>query len=460
MRLFILVLILAGSLALAFLSSNAELGGTTLVTPPWTHCLGLHKVTQFHLDVYSGYREKFVDPEGLFCIKLASKDKPDTRRDDDELTVYGANSGNGDIIYNKSIASIGIAGMPGGGTMEFRNPLALTGDKEGNLYVADTGNDRIAHLRYANDELVWVKEIRDRAPRGLRSPSGVCLSGGRLYVADTENDRVVVFGPDGSFVESFGADLQGASLFRPYAIAAVTEGDEFLYYGDHFIILTDSLGARLWKLSPEGKALGVVRRSAIGGKGSFNHVAIDYYGNVYVTDREAGLIHKFDRHLSYIVAIGDPGSNRGPHFDEPRGISIYRRFGQMFVSERSGAQYFWIGTDVLRYSAENLVFDPVRGRCSVDVSFLLTECSAISLTLKDDQGKNRFTIIPIYMLPPGRFSKRIEVDCPAAADLAKCKLKLVLVATPTYSSRDYLSVERDGRILVPRVSDLSPKGSP
>jgi hypothetical protein len=460
MRLFILVLILAASLVFLSLSNGVERGASTLVTPPLMHCLGLHKVTQFHLDVYSGYREKFDDPEGLFCMKLACKDKPDSRRDDDELTVYGVNSGRGDIIYNKSLVSIGIAGAPGGDSMQFRNPLALTGDKDGNLYVADTGNDRIAHLRYADDELVWIKEIRDRAPRGLRSPSGVCLSGGRLYVADTENDRVAVFDPDGSFAESFGAEFQEASLFRPYAIAAITEGDEFLYYGDHFIILTDSLGGRLWKLSPDGKALGIVRRSEIGGAGTFDHVAIDYYGNVYVTDRTASLIHKFDRHLSYIVAIGDPGSKSGPHFDEPRGISIYRRFGQIFVSERSGAQYFWIGTDVLRYSAGNLVFDPVRRRCGVDVSFLLTECSAISLALKDDQGKDRFTLIPTYMLPPGRFARRIEVDCPSAADLAKCKFRLVLVAAPTYSSREYLTVKRESGILVPRISDLPPAGSP
>lgn len=459
MRLKILLLILAASLVLASFSSGARHGGTTLVTPPWTHCLGLHKVTQFHLDMYSGYREKFNDPEGLFCTKLASKDKPDTRRDDDELTVYGVNSGNGDIIYNKSLASIGIAGKPGEGPMQFGNPLGLTGDGEGNLWVADTGNDRVVHLRYADDGLVWIKEIRGGAEGALRRPSGVSLSGGRLYVADTQNDRVVVFEPDGSVVDSFGAELQGASLFRPYAIAAVTAGDEFLYYGDQFIILTDSLGTRLWKLSPDGKALGLVRRRAIGGKGSFNHVAIDYYGNVYVTDREANLIHKFDRHLSYIVAIGGEGAGGGPRFDEPRGITIYRRFGQIFVSERSGAQYFWIGADVLRYSAENLVFDPVRRRCSVDVSFLLTECSAISLALKDDEGETRFTIIPSYMLPPGRFSKRIEVDCPDAAILAKCKLKVVLGAEPTYSARDYLAVERESAILVPRVSNLPPAGS-
>ncbi len=93
MRIHVLILVIAAALALISLASGAERGGTTLVTPPWTHCLGLHKVTQFHLDIYSGYREKFIDPEGLFCVKLVGKDKPDTPRDDDELTVYGLNSG-------------------------------------------------------------------------------------------------------------------------------------------------------------------------------------------------------------------------------------------------------------------------------------------------------------------------------------------------------------------------------
>ncbi len=460
MRLRILLLILGAALVLASLSIGAVHDGTTLVTPPWTHCLGLHKVTQFHLDVYSGYREKFIEPEGLFCVKLASKDRPDTRRDDDELTVYGVNSGAGDIIFNKSLVSIGIVGAPGSGPLRFMDPRALTGDTEGNLYVADTGNDRIGHLRYVDDDLVWIKEIRSRDPRGLRSPSGICLSGGKLYVADTENDRIVVFDAAGALRETFGAELGGASLFRPFAIAAVTEDDAYLYYGDRFMVVSDSLGGRLWMLSPRGKALRLVRRSAIGGAGTFDHIAIDYYGNVYVTDRRANLIHKFDRHLTYLVAIGNGESGGGPSFDEPRGITINRRFGQLFVSERAGAQYFWIGADVFRFSADNLVIDPVKRRCGIDISFLLTECSAISLVLKDEDGNDRFTIIPSYMLPPGRFSKRLEVDCPIAASLANCKLKLVLSASPTYSSRDFLAVERESRMLVPRDSAPLPPVSP
>lgn len=457
MRIHIVVFVIAACLAVISLVNGAEPGGTTLVTPPWTHCLGLHKVTQFHLDIYSAYREKFNDPEGVFCVKLASKDNPGTPRDDDELTVYGVNSGACDIIYNKSLTSIGIVGRPGNGEMEFRNPLALAGDKDGNLYVADTGNDRIVHLRYAGDGLVWVGQFHGSVAEPLRSPSGVCLSGGLLYVADTGNNRIVVLGTDGSLVKSIEIKAKDGSLYRPYAVAAVTAGDDFLYYGDHFLVVTDSLGGRIWQISPEGKRLGLVRRSELGGTGSFDHVAIDYYGNVYVTDREACRIHKFDRHLTYLLAIGEPGTGAG-EFDEPRGITIYRRFGQIFVSERAGAQYFWIGTDLIRFSAENLVFDTERKRCSVEVSFLLTECSTISLVLRDDRGKDRFTILPDYILPPAKFARRIEVDCPDAATLAKCTLSLVARAKPTYSSRAYLTVERESRLLPPRISALPAAG--
>lgn len=434
---------------------SREHAGTTLVTPPWTHCLGLHKVTQFHLDLYSGYREKFNEPAGLFCVKLASKDRPDDARDDDELTVYGVNSGNHGIIYNRSLASIGIVGGEGSGEMRFRRPLALTGDAAGNLYVADTGNDRIARLRYADDELVWVTAMAGPAGRPLRAPSGVSLAGGFLYVADTGNDRIAVFRPDGSFVKSFGAERGEARLEKPFAIAAVGPGDEHLYYADFFIAVTDSFGQRLWKLSLDGAPVGLVRRSSLGGHGSFGHVAIDYYGSIYVTDRQNGSIHKFTRYLAYLTAIGGKGPD-GIRLDEPRGIACYRRFGQIFVSERAGAQYFWIGTDIVRFSADNLVFDAERRRCSIDVSFLLTEYATITLELRDEKGRSRFALIADYILPPGLFSRRIEVDCPEAAELAKCKLSLAIAAAPTYSSRDYVTVRRGSRLLSPRLVMAAP----
>ena len=443
MRVRQLVPIFVLSILLLPLASGGVMRDTTLMPPPWNHCLGIRKVTQFHLDLYSGYSAEFDDPQGLFCIKLDSKDDPETDRDDDELTVFGLNSGAHQLIYNKGLTSIGIVGRGGSGPMEFSNPISITGDTAGNIYVADAGNDRILHLRYLeNDELVQVGEMKGEEDDLLANPTGVSLSGGRLYVADSGNDRIVVFDQKGDLIERLAPRTVTARLVRPLTVAAVTEGEDWLYYSDHFIAVVDSLGKRLWKLTPEGKVQGVAIYP--NREGGFGHIAIDYYGNIYVTDPVHGCIHKFNRHLDYIMAFGGEETGR---FDEPRGITIYRRFGQIFVSERAGAPYYWIGTDIIRYTARNLTLDLSRRIIGVDVSFLLTEHSFVSLHLEDEKGRELVRILGDYLLPAGTFERRLELPYSDLEPLANCKLRLVIVAKPSCSSRAYHAVTEKSRPL-------------
>ena len=203
------------SILLLPLASGGQRGGTTLIKPPWNHCLGLNRVTQFHLDLYSGYRARFDDPQGIFCIKLDSEDDGDTDKDDDELTVFGLNSGGNQLIYNKGLTSIGIIGGEGEVLMEFRHPFSLSGDADGNVYVADSGNDRLVHLRYLeNDELVYMGEIRGEGKDALEGPRGVTFSGGMLYVADTGNDRIAVFDSEGSIRASLRPRGEEGRLIR------------------------------------------------------------------------------------------------------------------------------------------------------------------------------------------------------------------------------------------------------
>ncbi len=441
------------SIVLLPLASGGERGGTTLITPPWNHCLGLHKVTQFHLDLYSGYSVEFGDPQGLFCTKLQSEDDPGNERDDDELTVFGLDGGTNLLIYNKGLTTIGIIGGEGSGQLQFRNPYSLSGDAMGNLYVADTGNNRIVHLRHlASRELVYAGELNGMDGYELDRPTGVAFSGGMVYVADSGNDRIAVFGADGRLQASFAPQTDEVRLFRPLSLAAVTEGDEWLYYRDYFIAVVDSLGQRIWKLSPEGDVLGIIRYHLP--EGGFGHLAVDYYGNIYATDPRHGCIHKFNRHLDYIMAFGESGTLHN-QFDEPRGITIYRRFGQVFVSERAGAQYYWIGTDIIRFSAKNLTIYPSEGRLGIDVSFLLTEHSFVSLHLEDEQGNERVRILDDYLLPAGLFERHLELPCTELELLANCKLRLVIVAKPTYSSRAYLEARKRSRLLETQLSSDS-----
>ncbi len=444
MKLKELVFVLIAAMLLLPIVVAGDLDNTTLVTPPWSHCLGLHKVAQFHLDLYSGYRERFEDPQGLFCVKLDSKDDPSTNKDDDELTVYGLNSGKHKLIYNKSLTSIGMVGGEGDGLDRFKDPRSVTGDSRGNLYVADTGNHRIVHLFYSeDDELVPIEEFTGQEDDRLIGPTGVCLSGRNLYVTDYGNDRIAVFDSSGALTTSMRPATDTERLRGPLSLAAVTEGDDWIYYRDYFIAVVDSLGKRLWKISPDGRVIAIARPHS--SSGVFGHVAIDYYGSVYVTDQPNGCIHKYDRHLNYITAFGRRGQ-----FDEPRGIAIYRRFGQIFVSEKSGAQYYWIGTDVMRFTADNCAIDIPEKRLSIDISFLLTEHSTVSIYLEDEKGQKLSTIAEDYLLPAGRFTKRLGTRCNKAELLAISKVRVVITAQPTYSSRTFLSVTRKSPLLKPR----------
>jgi len=436
---------------LLFTAGSYGADNTTFVTPPWRHCLGIHKVGQFYLDILSGYSEKFDDPQGLFCIKLDCNDDTGSDKDDDELTVFGLNSGNHNLIFNSGMTSICIMDGSGEGLAGFDRPLDVTGSREGDVFVADTGNDRILHFLYQKDRLNRIGDIALTDGDPLSSPSSISLSGGLLFIADTGNDRIAVIEDNGKPVSMMRPEFRGMKLWGPTAVEAVSKGDDWVYYNDFFVAVVDSLGNRLWKISTDGEPVEVAKYSSLGRKGRFGHVAIDYFGNIYVTDTKECVIHKFSRHLEYITAIGGIGYN-GIELDEPRGISIYRRFGQIFVSERSGAQYFWIGTDILRLCAENLVFDHDNNILIIDISFLLTEHSYISMYLEREGEKKSYTLFEDIIIPGGEFARTVKVPCLEDMELANCKIRLTVVAKPTYSSGEFLEVRRISQLIAPLSS--------
>ncbi|MCD7709074.1 MAG: NHL repeat-containing protein [Clostridiales bacterium] len=90
------------------------------------------------------------------------------------------------------------------GAGEFSEPQDFCLDDDGNLYVADTGNNRIVVLDPTYSEVLQVIDSFDM--RGTTStfdaPYGVCVSeNGQLYIADSNNRRVVVLELNGDFVK-------------------------------------------------------------------------------------------------------------------------------------------------------------------------------------------------------------------------------------------------------------------
>lgn len=127
----------------------------------------------------------------------------------------------------------------------FDTPSALAIDRHGNLYVADTGNNAIRKL--APDGSVSTLAgggepgYRDGVGRAARfdGPVGVAVdAAGDVYVADTYNDRIRRIKPDGTVTTVAGSGAPGhmdgsgaaARFDTPSAIVAGKDG--LLYVAD------------------------------------------------------------------------------------------------------------------------------------------------------------------------------------------------------------------------------------
>ena len=180
----------------------------------------------------------------------------------------------------------------GDDTMKDPNGLAIDAENRF-LYVADTGLDQV--LVYDADTYKLLRKIgtpgKDHTltdPGDFSKPTNLALDKeGNLYVSDTLNDRVEVFDADGTFIRTFGKNGDGPGDFaRPKGIAIDVDGH---------VWVADSMLNRLQVFTPEGHLL-----MAIGGFGilpgqfeALTAVTIDKQNRVFTSEQLLGRTQMF-----------------------------------------------------------------------------------------------------------------------------------------------------------------------
>ncbi len=401
------------------------INGETLVFPPYRHSHGIRKATQAHLFMFLPFT-RFDDPQGLATAKMVARDDPSTENDDDEVVVYGVNSGRHQLIYNTSMWGLATYGKKGSGKDHFKFPKGIACDPHGNVYVVDSGNNRIVHLFNPKKRVRWVKAFNAKSSgnKGLKNPSQVGLDKkGNIYVTDTGNRRIVVFDSKGVVVRNIPRSSSIAFVNGPTTIAVADGKFEWSYFKrEQAVFCADSGGARIWKIDFMGK----VKKVASLPKGySAGYGAVDYYHNFWVTDKKKHCILKYNHDLKLLDIFGSYGKDDN-QFVEPRGIAIWKRYGQTFVAEKAGAQYYWIGTDLKKKS--------LRKYKKSELYVLntdLTEYSYINLFCVN--GTDTTKILGKYFIFAG--SNSLSFNNKKNVDMSKCKL--ILRIEPTYSSYTY-----------------------
>ena len=137
----------------------------------------------------------------------------------------------------------------------FRNPQDLCVSPDGDVYIADTGNNRIVVLA---GDLKTVRRIitgfeAEGAAQTFSAPSGVAISEKhRLYIADSLNRRIVVLERDGTFVK-YVQNPQSEVLDDGYVFTPLRVSVD---YADRVYVIAQNMFQGIMVFSEEGAFTG------------------------------------------------------------------------------------------------------------------------------------------------------------------------------------------------------------
>ena len=174
------------------------------------------------------------------------------------------------------------------------DPVGLAIDNENRLlYVVDTQQDQV--IVYDADSLKLLRRIGTggknhylTTPGDFGGPSNVAVDkDGNVYVTDTMNNRVEIFDAEGKFISLFGQHGDGPGYFaRPKGIAVDCDGH---------IWVADEYQDRVQVFNRDGQLL-----TYLGGHGNYPGqfaalvgIAIDKQNRVFTTEQYPGRMQMF-----------------------------------------------------------------------------------------------------------------------------------------------------------------------
>jgi hypothetical protein len=229
--------------------------------------------------------------------------------------VAGATASVEATTAGQGFKQVGKWGKPGTGNGQFSNNASgLATTRGGNLYVADTDNNRVQVFTAKGGFVDKFGAIGSGNGQFMSSQDVAISPDGSVFVADYRNDRVQKFSAGGAFQQAIassqptgvGVDADG-NLYVAELSGRVVRYDKASSYApgksgggvgrtgdlevsaDGTIYVADSNGLRVARYSSEGKALGSIR----GGLSSPIGVGVDLDCNVWVGNISARRIAKF-----------------------------------------------------------------------------------------------------------------------------------------------------------------------
>lgn len=274
-----------------------------------------------------GSPQVFSDPFGIAVAK--------------DGTIYVADAGENNHI--RKLSPDGSATLLTNGAKDFDTPSALALDANGNLYVADTSNNRIRKVTpqgevstIAGDGTAGYAD-GPAAQARFDGPVGVAVDAqGNVFVADTYNDRIRKISSAGQVSTVAGGGTPGyadgdhnTSLFdTPCGIIVAADGA---------LIVADTGNDRLRKIDKDGNVSTLNVNLDGGSLSSPVGLALTYDNVLYVTELDHSRVLQITPDgNAHVIAGHGPGFANGAdnaRFNQPAGVAIDPRNGDLYVAD-------------------------------------------------------------------------------------------------------------------------------
>ena len=300
--------------------------------------------------------------------------------------IFIADTANNRIreVINGVITTVAGSGYPGsaggfsgdGGpatSAQLNNPYGAAVDSTGNIYIADTNNNRVRKV--SNGVITTVAGNGTAGFSGdggpttsaqLNYPLDVAVDfAGNVYIADSDNYRVrevtngVITTVAGNGTAGFSGDngpAISAELGLPEGISVDSAGR---------IYIADELNNRIRKVSNGAITTVAGGGTTLGDNGLATAaqlnapagVAVDSLGNLYIADESNNRIRKVTNGVITTVAgggssLGDNGPAISAHLNGPAGVAVDSA-GNVYIADTNNSRIRQVTTGVITTVAGN-----------------------------------------------------------------------------------------------------------
>ncbi len=265
-----------------------------------------------------------------------------------------ADAQSGKIQTMAGTGSYGYSGDTGPATAAVIDAVyAIAADSQGNLYLADSWNNRIRKIA-ANGIIATIAGTGEPGFYGdggaatsakLNCPRGITVDGqGNVYISDSGNSRIRKISSTGTITTVAGTGTAGFSGDGgPATAAKISYPRGLAVKSDGTLYFADGLNFRIRMISPNGTVSTLAGMGAHGASGDggpakdamvglVQSLTLDSSGNLYFTDAYLNCVRKVTPAGTISTVASNSGTGGSPQFGFPRGLAVDGQ-GQIYVAD-------------------------------------------------------------------------------------------------------------------------------